>query len=314
MFNLDVCLLTLENVGLMLTFIAIGFFLRRSKTLPAEAGKTLSLLTTTLFNPAYTMKTLSQNFTMETIGEKSALLLMGTVLAVVVILFAFVLSKLLGRNAFEKKSLIYAFAFPNYGYFGYPVVEGIFGTAALADMIVFCIPISILTSIFAYPLFAADGKIQWKKVLLAPMFLCVFIGAGIGLSGWKLPSFVSNVLNVAGNCMSPSSMLLAGFVLAALPLKELLTGWRSYLYSAIRLFGIPAIFGVVLLLLGFRDMQLMIPLLFLSLPLGLNLVVFPESFGYDARDNARMCFVSYLLAIIVLPVTFTLIQGLSRLP
>ena len=314
MFDLAVCFLTLENVGLMLTFITIGFLLRRTKKIPETSGKVLSLLTTLLFNPAYTMRALALNFTMDTIGEKSVLLLLGTVIAFVVIGFAFILSKIFGRSVFEKKSLIYAFAFPNYGYFGYPVVEGIFGTAALADMMVFCIPISILTSIFAYPLFASNGKVEWKKVLLAPMFLSVFIGAGIGLSGLQLPGFVTNVLSVAGNCMSPASMLLAGFVLAALPLKDLITGWRSYLYSAIRLAGIPAVFGGILFLLGLRDMQLLIPLLFLSLPLGLNLVVFPESFGYDARDNARMCFVSYLLAIAVLPITFTLIQGLSQLP
>ena len=53
------------------------------------------------------------------------------------------------------------------------------------------------------------------------------------------------------------------------------------------------------------------PLLMLALPLGLNLVVYPESFGYDATDNARMCFVSYLLCLVILPVTFAVINYLA---
>ena len=39
------------------------------------------------------------------------------------------------------------------------------------------------------------------------------------------------------------------------------------------------------------------------LPFGLNLVVYPESNGNEkeAGDNAKLCMISYLLALVVLP-------------
>jgi predicted permease len=95
-------------------------------------------------------------------------------------------------------------------------------------------------------------------------------------------------------------------------LKELLTGWRPYAYSAIRLILIPVIFGGVLLSLGMKGQFLMMPLLIVGIPLGLNLVVYPESQGHEkqASENAKLCFVSYLLALVVVPFTFSLITRL----
>ena len=112
--------------------------------------------------------------------------------------------------------------------------------------------------------------------------------------------------------MSPCSMLLAGFMLGKFPLKDLLKGWRPYVYSAIRLIGIPLIFGAILMLCNIKGQYLMMPLLVAGIPLGLNLVVYPESQGYEkqASENATLCFVSYLLALLVLPCTFATLTKL----
>jgi len=109
-------------------------------------------------------------------------------------------------------------------------------------------------------------------------------------------------------------MLLAGFMLGKFPLKKLLSGWRPYYLSAVRLILIPVIFGVILVLSGLKDIYLMLPLLVTGLPLGLNLVVYPESLGQErvASDNAKLCFISYLLSIIILPCTFAILTYLLQ--
>ena len=50
-----------------------------------------------------------------------------------------------------------------------------------------------------------------------------------------------------------------------------------------------AVYGV-LFLLGVREMYLTLPVMILCMPLGLNLVVYPESLGYEkeAADNAKL--------------------------
>lgn len=304
---------TLQKVGMLLIFIGIGYLLRNRKQLPEDSSKVLSKLAAMIFCPAYTIKNLSQNVTVETIGQKVPLIFYGAICVALVISLAFLLAKLLGRNELEKRSLTYAFSIPNYGYFGYPIIEGVFGSEVLADIMIFIIPLSIATNTFGYLLFVKGGKLSVKQVVTNPTIMSVFVGVALGLSGIKLPGFVMDVLSGAGSCMSPVSMLLAGFVLGAYPLRTLMKGFRPYQISSIRLLGIPALFCAVLFLIGIRGEYLLFPLLIFSMPLGLNLVVFPESLGEDASENAKLCFVSYILAAVILPITFSAISWLSTL-
>ena len=306
----DVFFTTAAKVSVLLIFIGIGYLLRRTRKLPENTGKVLSLLTTLIFSPAYTIKNLSASLTPDQLGDQLVLIGYGLVFILAVIGLAYLLAKPLARNDFERRSYIYAFSIPNYGYFGYPLVEGVFGSAVLGQLMVFGLPLSIACNTFGYLLFAKDGKLTLKKIFTTPLILAVMLGCVIGLSGLQLPGVVTDVLSGAAACMSPASMLLAGFVLGGFPLKDLFKGTRSYLLSGIRLLGLPLVFGAVLWLLGLRGMWLALPVMVLSMPLGLNLVVFPESQGIDASDNAKMCFVCNLLTVVVLPVTFSLLATL----
>lgn len=308
---LEVAYLTVKNVGMLLVYIAAGYLLCQSHKLPENEPAALSKLCTMLLSPAYIIYNLSTNFTANRIGENALMLGYGILFTVVVVIFGIVLAKFFAKNPFERKSLTYAFTFPNYGYFGYPVIEGVFGSAVLAEVLIFCLPISIACNTYGYLLFSPEKKVSWKQILLIPTVIASLIGMSIGLSGIVLPDFCNNILANIGNCMSPISMILGGFVLGHFPLKKLLSNVRAYWLSAIRMLLIPIIVVGAFMLVGVRGMYLMAPGLFVSLPLGLNLVVFPESYGLDASDNARLCFISYLLAIVVLPISFGLLSYLA---
>lgn len=309
---IEVFALTAQKVAVLLIFIGIGYFLRRHHDLPDDAGRVLSLLCTLLFAPAYSISNFSKSLTRDVFVEKLGLIGYGVLFILFAIGLAFLLARLLAKESIVRKSLIYAFAIPNYGYFGYPVIEGVFGSELLADVMIFLIPLSLATYSFGYALFMDGKKLPLKKVLLNPMIFGLVIGAAIGLSGVKLPIVLSSAISGAGACMSPCSMLLAGFMLGKFPLKNLLTGWKPYAYTAVRMVLIPLIFAGILLLCGMQGKYLMYPLLIAGIPLGLNLVVFPESQGFEkqASENAKLCFVSYLLALIILPITFALLANI----
>ncbi len=294
---------------MLLCFIVTGYLLRKSGKLPENAGKVLSALSATIFCPAYSIRNLWQNFTVTKIGQNALVMGYGLLFVLLSIGLALLLARLLGKPGMERRSLAYAFSIPNYGYFGYPVIEGVFGSELLAQVLVFVVPLSIATNTYGYLLFTPNGKLSWKRVL-NPLTLSPFIGMALGLSGLPMPGFVEDVLVGAGNCMSPSAMLLAGFVLGSFSLGKLFSGFRAYWLSIIRLVGIPAVFFAGLWLCGAKDIWLLLPLTVFAMPLGLNMVVYPESQGMDASDNARMCCVSYILAIAVLPLVFGLLAKL----
>ena len=291
---------------MLLIFISAGYMLRRSRKLPDDAGRVLSLLCVMVFSPAYSILNLSRNVRIEKLGENLTLLGFGLAFAVVSVATGLLLGKTIGRSPMDKSSLTYAFTFPNYGYFGYPVIEGVFGTAMLGDFMVFAIPSTILCCSYGYVLFQKEKKFDVLRLLRAPLIASLVLGITLGLTGIKLPVLLESALSGAGACMSPCSMLLAGFMLGKFSLKKLFAGFRPYYLTAIRMIGIPAVFGAVMYLCGLRGSLLFWPLIFSCLPLGLNLVVYPESNGFEkeAGDNAKLCFISYVLALAVLPCLF----------
>ena len=303
---LEVFNLSLSKVGMLLIFISVGYILRHWHKLPKEAAKVLSLLCVMVFSPAYSILNLSRNVRIEKLEENITLFGFGLAFAAVAIVAGLVLGKALGKSPMDKSSLTYAFTFPNYGYFGYPVIEGVFGTAMLGEFMVFAIPMSILCSSYGYVLFQKEKKFDILRLLKTPLIASLVIGIALGLTGIKLPSVLESALSGASACMSPCSMLLAGFMLGKLPLKKLFSGFRPYYLTAIRMVGIPVAFGAVMYLCGLRGNLLFWPLIFSCLPLGLNLVVYPESNGFEkeAGDNAKLCFISYVLALAVLPCLF----------
>ncbi len=312
MFQMQVFLLTLQKVAFLLTIIFIGFFLRKKEKLSRDTATILSLLTTNLFSPAYILSTLPQNFTMEKLKSNSTLLLISAATVVCAVLLGRFLAFRLGRSDFEKKSLCYALTFANTGYFGYPVVQGVFGDEVLAQFLIYCIPFNIVLYSYGYGLFMEKKqKFSLKGILFSPVMISYYLGIVLGLSGIRLPAFLADAADALGACMSPASMLSAGIVLGAMKFANLLSSPRSYLYSFIRLIGIPSLFGIFMYLLHLRGIFLALPLVGLSMSMGLNTVVFPESFGKDASENAKHCFVSVLLSVFTLPVVFAVISAVT---
>ena len=312
----EIFTMTLANVVKMLIFIGVGYLLSHTGRFPKDASKTLSTLATMLLLPAYNIKNLSQNFTVDKVGEKLLILGFGVICVVAALGLAWLLAKWLGKSDLEIRTLVYAYTIPNYAYFGYPLIEGVFGAPFLADVMVFTLPFSIMTNTYGYWLLTKNTtgtKVTFKRLITTPVIWAPFIGITLGLTQLQLPEMVTNLLSSSAACMNPISMLLVGFALGNTKIWKLFTGGRAYFLSAIRMIGIPLVFFVVLFFTGMRGDFLLIPLLVMSMPIGVNTVVFPESCGEDATDNARILFISYIMALVFLPLVFSLITKLAAL-
>jgi len=100
---LDVFLTTASKISVLLIFILVGYLLRVSRKLPDNAARVLSVLTTTVFTPAYNIKNLSASMTLEKIGGNLKLVGYGLVFILVIIVAARIASKLLAKNDFELR-------------------------------------------------------------------------------------------------------------------------------------------------------------------------------------------------------------------
>lgn len=300
---IDTLFLTLSKIGVLFAFILVGFILRRKNFIPETSGKTLSFIGTNVFFPAYLINNLSANCTREKLKENSSLVLWGIVFLVSVLLIGFALSCVLKKTNIVKNTLIYIFAFSNYGYFGYPVMEKVFGQEFVTKTIMFALVSTIAIASLGYFLLMGKGT-SFVKSLLSPSIIAIFIGVFIGLTGIKLPNPVVDCLSSAADCMSPVSMILTGFVLGKFKLGELFKDPVSYLISSVRLIIMPLIFAIALYLLGVKGLLFAIPVIITAMPVGMNTVMFAEAGGNDSSKSARICFISYIMGAITIPLAF----------
>ena len=318
---IDTLLLTLQKIFMLCTFIMIGYFLARKNILPKESTKTLSYLGTNVIYPAYLIKNLSSSFTRETLAENLPLFLWGLVFMVSLLVVGFLIALLFKKSSVPRNTFVYIFAFSNYGYFGYPVIEGVFGQEFLAKTIVFAIPSSIAIGSIGYFLLMGKGK-GFIKTLLSPNIISLVIGCILGIMGIAIPyssesinvtstvmGFLSDTITAAGNCMSAVTMLLTGFVLGKFSLKELFKSPLSYLISFIRLLLIATLCATFLYLLGVRGILLALPVIICAMPVGMNTVLFTEAGGRDSSESARICFISNIMGILTIPLVFAILSN-----
>ena len=75
----------------------------------------------------------------------------------------------------------------------------------------------------------------------------------------------------------------------------------GYILALLRLLVIPLMCRSVLILAGMPAEHIAIITLFLALPLGLNMVIFPASVGKDTKPRAAMALISSLFSVGTLP-------------
>ena len=304
------------QIMMILLYIAIGFILRRSKLLPENTAKSLSLLETFVFLPALIFNNLSSNVRIEKITTYSVMVSGGAIFLGAVLLVAFLFAKLFSRgsHADEYGTYMYMFAFANYGYVGYPVIEGVFGSGMLTSMILFAVPFTFAIYTYGAILLSNDGKSKKLTVppKMIPILCALALGVIVGLTGIKLPAVVTGMTGALKGCMSPVAMIMTGFVLGSLNFKQIFTSARAYAVSIVRLVVIPLIFIGVLLLVGtfikIPAELMIIPLFIASMPIGLNAVIFVEASGRDSTENARTCLISYILALVTVPLVMAFLS------
>ena len=120
-------------------------------------------------------------------------------------------------------------------------------------------------------------------------------------------SWLVSLINTSGDCMSPVAMILTGVVVWNISFKKTFSDIRTYIVALVRLIVIPAIFILIAKLFIIPENIYICALCSLAMPLGLNTIVIPSAYGKDTSVAAAMAVISHLLAVITIPVIFSMI-------
>ena len=297
-------LIVLQQLVILYIFLCLGWFFGKvKKGLQSQTGM-ISFLLVNLFLPCKVFGNFSSNFTVAYISENYKTLLVSLGMLVFLHFLAKLPAHFLKKDHYEKQVYEYSITISNYAYLGYALIESLYGSQALTNMLVFCIPFSLYTYTVGYIKLTGTGN-PFKR-LLNPMTGAMIVGIACGLSGLKLPAFLQTAVSSSAACLSPMSMLLTGLVLSSFSLKDLLGNVQAYILVALRLVVIPGL--IFLLFKGLRLYdQLPFALMMTAMPTGLNTIIFAKNAGQSPNMGARFAFISHLSSLITLPFWLSLL-------
>ena len=230
---------------------------------------------------------------MEKLGTAWKLFLISFAICLVMMFLAVIVARCCSKDNYIQNIYTYGLAFSNFGFMGNAVVNAVFPEYFL-DYLIFTMPLWTMIYLWGVPCLlipSEEGKQTIKSRLKSfanPMFAAMIIGIVIGLCGIRLPDFLTTVIDVTGDCMSPVAMMLTGITVANMDVKKVLSMKSIYVVSIIRLIAFPLIF------IG----------LFSFLPMAQNIVV------CTICSLARMALVSHLLSAMTIPIVFYLMMNI----
>lgn len=292
-----------EQLFVLYLFVFLGWLLGRLKKDAAEKSGLLSFLLVNLFLPCKVFWNYANNFTVSYIQQNYLTLFYSIGILLVLVFIGYVLPRLLTKHPYEQKVYSYNTSITNYAYFGYSLIEQVFGVAALNNFMVFCIPYSLYCYTFGV------SKLLDKKIALKSLLntITVAMGVGIlwGLLQLPLPGAVQTVMKNAGSCVGPLSMVLVGLVLSSFTLKDLIPNFSAVVFCLVRLLITPLIvFGIckgLSLVVTLPEAVYPAAVLMACMPCGLNPVVFPKLIGQDCRLGAKLILLSSILSCATIP-------------
>ena len=308
-------LTTLEQMGRILLFLVFGFGLNRLHILPKSASAGVSRLITMVFMPALLIYSNMTEFNLANVGQYSQLVLWGGLFMTIAILISYLLvGRFAKGNPLEHGVFLYGLTFPNTGAVGTPLILAIMGTVGYFQYNLFLLTMTIMTYAWGVGLFlSTERKNPVKRFfvnMFNPIFISMMIGLILGAVGAKnwMPTLVTGFMKDLGACYVPVSLLLTGFTVADYPLGEIFNRPKSYVFALFRLIIIPMAMLLLAYVFGLpKSIASLIAFTYAG-PCGMNVVVFPASFGQDCRTGSSIVLLSSLCSVLTVPVIFALVQ------
>lgn len=306
---------TVGQMLVLFTLILLGYIVAKAKAVPEDSATVLSKLENNLFVPALVLGTFVSNFTVEKLGTAWKLFLISFAICLVMMFLAVIVARCCSKDNYIQNIYTYGLAFSNFGFMGNAVVNAVFPEYFL-DYLIFTMPLWTMIYLWGVPCLlipSEEGKQTIKSRLKSfanPMFAAMIIGIVIGLCGIRLPDFLTTVIDVTGDCMSPVAMMLTGITVANMDVKKVLSMKSIYVVSIIRLIAFPLIFIGLFSFLPMAQNIVVCTICSLAMPLGLSTLVIPGGYGKDTSVAAGMALVSHLLSAVTIPIVFYLMMNI----
>ncbi len=300
-------LLTFQNVAVLFLLIVVGYIVGKLNIITPGGQKELTALILKVTMPATIIMAFQLEYTKERFATALRIMLIITLAYIGMILLSKVFARMYKLSDNQRDIVEIASILPNTSFMGFPIVLSILGKEALFFAVLGAgLIFEVVAWTYGAYVINKSSGIDFKKnlvknILLSPGILSIIIGFALFITSLTIPEPFNRTMGLLSQATSPLAMILVGILLSRTNIKECLLSGRLYIMAFTRLLIFPVIIFSLLKLFGFSGMEIIIPVVMLSMPTAAYVAIFAANANNDANLASQIVFISSLMSLITIP-------------
>lgn len=309
---METALLLAGKITELTLIVLMGFILVKCQLLQSKDSYPLSVISLYIISPSVMIHAFQIDYTPEIIHGLLLSLKLAILFHIILIILGKILKKLFHLDPLEHAATMYS----NSGNLIIPLVMSIFGSQWVIYTSGFIVVQTFLIWTHLRLLLNRSGKISFRSIITNINLISLFIGLLMFILQIKLPSIINGTLSSISHMIGPMAMLIAGMLIAALPLRSIILSSRIYLVAFLRLIFVPLIMLLVIKLFGFSHQNdqnkniILISFLATISPSAATMTQMALLYQHDANKASAIYGMTTLLCIITMPIIVGLYQWL----
>ncbi len=307
---MQISLLLMEEIIKLFVIMFMGYVVVKAGLMKSSESKSVSVIMVYLVIPCVILNAFQVEYTPDV--QKGLLLACAAAVAVHILflLLTAILKKPLHLDVIERATIIYS----NAGILVIPLVQELLGQDYVIYSSAYIAVQLILIWTHCKNMLCEEDKLEWKKVLLNVNIISIIAGVVLFIFRIQLPSGAQDILNMMNNMIGPLGMLLAGMVIAEIPLKTVFIRKRSYLSAALRLLVYPVFVLILMKIIqtfaGIQDSKQILLTVYLAsiTPACATVTSMAQLYDKDAAYSSSLYVLTTLLSIATMPVMVGLFE------
>ena len=205
----------------------------------------------------------------------------------------------------------------NYVIFGVAVVQNMYGVKSTTTAILSAIlvPMYNFLAVVALSIFGEKRETDWKKIILDivknPLIISSVLGIIFSLLGIRLPTAVDTTVQDLAKLSTPIAFMILGGDLDFSKVKGNLK--VASVVLTIKLVILPLIMIPMIVMMGYRDADLLSGLLAYQTPVAVSSYIMAQQAGADGQLAGQLVVFSSVLSIFTLFVTILILRTIGLL-
>ena len=301
---MQISLLLMEEIAKLFAIMLMGYAVVKAGLMKSSESKSISVVMVYLVIPCVIIDAFQVDYTADV---KKGLLLTCAAAVLVHVLFLIlttILKQVLQLDTIERATVIYS----NAGILVIPLVQDLLGQEYVIYSSAYIAVQLILIWTHCKNMLCEEDRLEWKKVFLNVNIISIIVGVILFICRIQMPSGVQDVMDMMNNMIGPIGMLLAGMVIADVPLKTVFTKKRNYVSTVLRLIIYPIFILILMKMIntfaGVNDSkQILLTVYIASItPACATVTSMAQLYDKDAAYASSLYVLTTLLSIVTMPV------------